>query len=72
MEQRSKAISREAALELIKPATYLSGKCCLAEELGISVVNKEYGDDDDWVEVWSEDYETIRDYEEYCTFEIWW
>ncbi len=64
-------ISKEAALDLIRPANYSSKSWSLKEEIGVEVMCKEYGEDDDWVGLMSEDYDTIRDGEEYKTFAIW-
>lgn len=64
-------ISKEAAMDLIRPGYYHSGKTYLAEELGIDVMNKEYGEDDDWVGVNSDDYQNLRQDDYYKTFELW-
>lgn len=64
-------VSKEAALELIKPQHFHSGKDCLKNEIGIEIMCKEYGDDSDWVGIESDDYENIKEDEHYQTFQIW-
>jgi hypothetical protein len=64
-------ITKDAALELLRTCDLKSGHKCLKDELGIEIMCKEYGDDEDWVGIESDDYYTIRDGEEYQTFEIW-
>ena len=65
-------ISREAALLFIKPQYFLtSGADSLAIEMGIEIMCKEYGQDEDWVGVGIDDYEMMEQSEEYQTFEIW-
>lgn len=60
-------IDKETALELIKPW----GQSALYERIGCDVMCKEYGDDEDWVGLQSDDYEMIKDSPEYQTFELW-
>ncbi len=66
------AISKEAAMDMIRPAYYMeSGNSCLKDEIGIQIMCKEYGDDDDWVGIEHDDYLNMVDDPQYKTFEIW-
>lgn len=40
------------------------------DNLGV-IMCKEYGEDDNWVGITKDDVETIEEFEEYQTFEIW-
>lgn len=63
------SLARTEALYLLKPDRY--GKS-ISDNHNIEIMCKEYGDDDDWVGLSSEDYETIlEDATTYKTFEIW-
>lgn len=70
-------ISKTAALALLKPLAdpYIAdGKminCILDEMDGIEIMCKEYGDDEDWIGMTFEDYETLEEDEDYQTFELW-
>lgn len=61
-------ITREEALSLIKPD---SNGLSISEMFGFSIMCKEYGEDEDWCGVYSEDYDTILSDNTYATFEIW-
>lgn len=63
------SLTRTETLYLLKPDRY--GKS-ISDNHNIGIMCKEYGDDDDWVGLSSEDYETIlEDATTYKTFEIW-
>ncbi len=64
------AISKEVAMELIRPA-YYHGYGCLKDAAGMEIMCKEYGQDEDWVGVEPDDYEQIKNDDQYKTFEIW-
>lgn len=64
-------ISRETALDLIKPINKADRGECLKDEMRITIMCKEYGDDNDWIGIEADDYETILTGKEYQTFEIW-
>jgi hypothetical protein len=66
-----KVICKEAAMDLIRPAYYFSGSSCLAEEMSVEVMCKEYGDDDDWIGLTVDDYENVKNDNHYRNFEIW-
>ena len=62
-------LTRTETLNLLKPDKY--GKS-ISDNHSIGIMCKEYGDDDDWVGLSSDDYETIlEDATTYKTFEIW-
>lgn len=58
-------------MDLIKPLNTPGRGACLKDEMKIEIMCKEYGEDDDWVGIEAEDYETISTSPEYQTFEIW-
>lgn len=63
------SLTRTEALFLLN--TIEDGKS-ISEKNNIEIMCKEYGDDDDWVGLCTEDYETIlEDITTYKTFEIW-
>ena len=63
------SLTRTEALYLLKPDKY---KKSISDNHNICIMCKEYGDDDDWVGLYSDDYETIlEDAITYKTFEIW-
>ncbi len=72
-------VSKETALDLIAPIDSRNGTrgTCLAEEMRIDVMCKEYGldnreeGDEDWVGIGPADWHTIAEGEEYQTFELW-
>jgi hypothetical protein len=64
-------ISKATTLDLLRPLKQPNRGACLKDELGFTIMCKEYGEDDDWVGLEADDFETIRDYDEYQTFEIW-
>lgn len=63
------SLTRTEALYLLNPD---KGEQSISEKHHIDIMCKEYGDDDDWVGLSSDDYETIlEDAVTYKTFEIW-
>lgn len=63
------SLTRTEALFLLNPVE--DGKS-ISEKNNIEIMCKEYGDDDDWVGLCTDDYETIlEDITTYKTFEIW-
>lgn len=63
------SLTRAEALYLLNPGK--EGQS-ISEKNNIDIMCKEYGDDDDWVGLSSDDYETIlEDAVTYRTFEIW-
>ena len=63
------SLTRTEALYLLKPD---ENKQSISDSHKINIMCKEYGDDDDWVGMSSDDYETIlEDAATYKTFEIW-
>lgn len=63
------SLTRKETLYLLKPGKH--GKS-ISDKHNIDIMCKEYGDDDDWVGLSSDDYETIlEDAATYKTFEIW-
>lgn len=56
-------ISRDVAL-------YLLAHDCV-DDAKVSIMCKEYGEDDDWVGVGNDDVEVMLDDESYQTFELW-
>lgn len=63
------SLTRTEALYLLNPGK--EGQS-VSEKNNIDIMCKEYGDDDDWVGLNSDDYETIlEDAVTYKTFEIW-
>lgn len=48
-----------------------SGTVSIADILNFEVMNKEYGDDDDWIGITHDDIDMIADDTEYKTFELW-
>lgn len=61
-------ITREEALYLIKPRP--DGKS-ISEIKGINIMCEEYGDDEEWCGIETEDYDMILSDSTYSTFEIW-
>jgi len=64
-------ISRATALDLIKPINQPDRKGCVKDEIDITIMCKEYGDDDDWIGIEASDYDNIEADPTYQTFEIW-
>lgn len=63
------SLTRTEALHLLKPRDQ---GVSISDRQNIGIMCKEYGDDDDWVELSTEDYESIlEDATTYKTFEIW-
>lgn len=62
------SLTKEEALYLIKPQ---QNGLSISDIKGINVMCKEYGEDEDWCGVYSEDYNEIISDCEYSTFEIW-
>lgn len=63
------ALTRTETLFLLKPG---DNGVSICDKENIGIMCKEYGGDEDWVEVNTEDYETIlEDDVTYKTFEIW-
>lgn len=62
------SVPRKMALYLLKPDS--NGKS-VSEINNICIMCKEYGDDDDWVGLYSDDYELILRNRDYKTFEVW-
>ncbi len=63
------ALTRTEALFLLKPGGDGASIC---DKNNVEIMCKEYGNDDDWVGVGTDDYETIlEDDVTYKTFEIW-
>lgn len=65
--QQRIVLTKEEALRLLKKN---ENDKALYEKLGFDIMCQEYGDDEDWCGVYSEDYETLQD-PEYVHFEIW-
>jgi len=59
---KSCKMTRESALFLLKWGLITKSA---------SLMSKEYGEDDDWVEVLPEDLNTLEEDLRYVTFEIW-
>lgn len=67
VNQQCIVLTKEEALRLLRKD---KNNKALYEELKFDIMCQEYGDDEDWCGVYSEDYETLQD-PEYVHFEIW-
>ncbi len=66
-----KRISRATALDLLKPIDDPTRGECLKDEIGLTIMCMEYGDDSEWIGVEASDYENLESDATYQTFEIW-